>query len=521
MTKELRIEELEKKLQAREKQIEKLNGKISHLENSEEHLSEEVFQYKELIYSSSSLICLLKGKEYVIEFANDSIKKIWGKGPDVTGKPLFQVIPEVRDQGIEEYLNQVYYDGQPYHGFSVPVAHNINGEMINSYFDISYMPQKDSTGSIIGVGVIAKDVTQQELLHEELSKNEEKYRALADFMPHKVSVTDKDGNSFYYNKSWLDYTGYTLEEIKEKKVRGLLHPEDESDVIKKGENSLLNGEAMDVECRFRDKNDEYKWHLCRAAPLKDPDGNITSWITSCTEIQKIKEEEERKEDFLKLVSHELKTPVTSIKGYIQLMQTIIKNKNKSSTALSPYLGHISKQVERLIRLISEILDLSRIEQNELELKKEDFKLNDLVNDVVEDISFSYEGAKIHVEHLDELKVNGDEDRIGQVLINFITNSLKYSEEEKKRIEIRIFKMNKKYAAIAVKDFGIGISEKDKKLIFNRFFRVAAKNDDTYSGFGIGLYLSKQIIERHHGEIFVNSELGKGSEFILTLPLLQN
>lgn len=519
MTQELRIKELEKLLQAKNEEIARLNETISDCEKIQKALLEEVYQYKGLIYSSSSLIFLLKGENFVIEFANDPIKRIWGKGENVTGKPLFEVVPEVREQGIEGFLNKVYHKGEPFHAHAMPVSHNINGEMVTNYFDIAYMPQRDSKGNIHGVGVIAKNVTEQEKLHQEVKRNEKKFRDLVDFMPYKISLTDKNGRSFYYNKSWLDFTGYSLEEILEKRVRGMMHPDDAAMVTKEGERALAKNEPLEVECRFRNKEGDYKWHICKAIPLKD-DGETITWITSCAEIQKIKEEEQRKEDFLKLVSHELKTPVTSIKGYVQLMQTIIDSKNQSSDSFKPYLGRIAAQVERLIRLISEILDLSRIEQNELDLKKEVFLLNDLINEVTEDISFTYRDIHLFVEHSEDYHVTGDRDRIGQVLTNFITNAMKYSENEK-RIEIKVYENEDGMAAVAVKDFGIGISEKDKKLIFNRFFRVPGKNEDTYSGFGIGLYLSRQIVERHNGEIIVNSELGQGSEFIFTLPLNAN
>lgn len=335
MTQELRIKELEKQLKAKDEEIAKLTGTVSDCENIQRDLLEEVNQYKGLIYSSSSLIFLLEGKDYVIKFANDPIKRIWGKGDNVTGKPLFEVVPEVREQGIEDYLNQVYYKGEPYHGYAVPVSHNINGEMITNYFDISYMPQRDSNGNIHGVGVIAKNVTEQENLHQEIRRNEKKFRDLVDFMPYKISLTDKNGRSFYYNKSWLDFTGYSLDEILEKRVRGMMHPDDALLVTKEGERSLARNKPLEVECRFKSKDGDYKWHICKAIPLKD-DGETTTWITSCAEIQKLKEEEQRKEDFLKLVSHELKTPVTSIKGYVSLCKPLLR----ARASLQSRLGRI-------------------------------------------------------------------------------------------------------------------------------------------------------------------------------------
>lgn len=518
MNKDLRIRELEEELALKNEEVNKLERNLSSVRESETILRKEIYKYEELINSSSSLITFLRGADHVIEFANPPIRNVWGKGDDVVGKPLFEVLPEVREQGIEDYLTQVYHEGIPYHAESLPVEHNIDGKMLKSYFDFSYMPQYDIKGKITGVGVIAKDVTQRVLLHQQIKKSEKEFRELVEFMPHKISITDAEGNTLFYNKSWLDFAGMNLLELLDKSWISLLHPDQVAMAEGKIKDCLKTGEDLELEVQLKNRNGEYKWHLCRATAIKDEDGNITSWLSSSTEIQKLKEEEKRKEDFLKLVSHELKTPVTSIKGYIQLMQSIIPNNNGNEVnQVRPYLKRIGNQVERLIRLISEMLDLSRIELNEMELNKEDFSLNDQVSNILEDFSYTHKEVQIELEHDFECRVHADKDRIGQVIINFINNALKYSPESN-RVQVRVYRSDNDKAAVSVKDYGIGIREEDIKKIFNRFYRVSGKNDNTYSGFGIGLYLSNEIIERHNGNIFVESNPGEGSEFTFTLPL---
>lgn len=520
---DLRVQELEKKLTKSKKKIQSLEGEIFSYQKSAEKLKEEIYQFKGLLYSSTSLITFLKGPEYIIEFANDPIRKIWGKGNDVTGKPLFEVIPEVREQGVQDYLDQVYYKGQPYHAEGMPLEHEVNGKMIKSYFDFTYMPQRSSDGEIKGVGVIAQDVTGSEMLNQQLRKSEKEFRELVDFMPHKISIADANGNTLFYNKSWLDYTGMNMQEFIDHHWSDIVHPEQREKVEKELEECLSTGKNLDLELKILNKDQQYKWHLCRAIAIKDEDDIITSWISSSTEIQKLKEEEQRKEDFLKLVSHELKTPVTSIKGYVQLLLSLLKGRNGEGVPIEqskPYLHRIENQVERLIILISEMLDLSRIEQNELELHKEEFSLNEHVENIIEDISYIHKDVQIEMEHLCECNIVADKDRIGQVIINFITNALKYSPDSKK-VQVKIFHRKRNNVAVSVRDFGIGIEKKDFKKIFNRFYRVSSKNEKTYAGFGIGLYLSREIIERHRGKIFVQSNIGEGSEFTFTLPLNQD
>ena len=337
-------------------------------------------------------------------------------------------------------------------------------------------------------------------------------------MPHKICMTNPEGEPVFYNDSWLNYTGKSMKELLNISWYSLIDIEDIDRVEQAVNDSLESGDDLELELRILDKNVEAKWHLVKATAIVNEEGSITSWITSSTEIQKLKEEEQRKEGFLKLVSHELKTPVTSIKGYVQLLLSILQESTeKEDSPFKPYLNRIETQVERLIRLISEMLDLSRIEQNELELKKEKFFLNELVEHIIEDISFSNKEVQIELDYFCECEVYADKDRIGQVIINFITNALKYSPNGN-RVNVKVFNESETNVGVSVKDFGIGIDNKELNKIFNRFYRVATKNDNTYAGFGIGLYLSDEIIKRHSGKIFVKSELGEGSEFTFTLPI---
>ncbi|QYA26417.1 PAS domain-containing protein [Gramella sp. MT6] len=487
---------------------------------TEIELKESEHRYKDLIHSSNSLIAILRGPDMVIEIANDAIKKVWGKGPDVEGRSLFDVLPEIVDQGMPEIFRNVYETGEAFFAQESPIMHLKDGEMILGYFDFIYQALKDSNGEIEGVSIIASEVTNQALLNKQIKKSEREFRELVNFMPHKISLSDAEGNPVFYNQSWLNFVGKTFEEFLGQSYLDMLHPEEREDIEKEVERCLSTGENLDVEVQIRDKDGNYIWHLSKATPIKDEEGNITSWISSSTEIQKLKEDEKRQEDFLKLVSHELKTPVTSIKGYIQLLLSLLPEDmgdTEKRLPIKPYLNRIETQVERLIRLLSEMLDLSRIEQNELDLKIEKFNLNSHIMEILEDLKYSNKNVELELEQDLNCDVHADRDRIGQVVINFVTNALKYSPDSN-RVKLRIYEPEKDHVSVSVEDFGIGINEKEQNQIFKRFYRISGNNDDTYEGFGIGLYLSNEIIERHNGKIYVKSELGKGSEFTFTIPL---
>jgi len=487
----------------------------------EQELAETQHHYRELIHSSPSLIGTFKGEDLIIEIANDAIIEIWGKGPDVIGKPLLEVIPEVIDQGLDKILKDVYTTGIPYRGYEMPIHLERNGKLELNYYNFIYSPQRDINGNIIGIVDVATEVTTQALLNKAIKESESHFRQMADLMPTKVSNIDASGSFIYFNQGWIDYTGLTSEQLKERGWENLIHVNDKKDFETRWQRSFETGENFEMELRCQNKSGKYKWHLSRAEPVKDENGKISMWISTNTEIQKLKEEERRKGDFLKMVSHELKTPVTSIKGYVQLLLTLLRREEVdplvSSLPLKPSLERIDYQIKRLTRLISEMLDLSRIEENKLELQKEVFCLNDLVDETVQDIRYTNTQHHIEVIHDFKCKIFAYRDRIGQVLINFITNAIKYSPESQD-IVIKVQKLKNNQVSVSVKDQGIGIEKKNQKNIFKRFYRIGGKGEETYSGFGIGLYLANEIMQRHNGSITVKSKKGKGSDFCFILSV---
>ena len=169
--------------------------------------------------------------------------------------------------------------------------------------------------------------------------------------------------------------------------------------------------------------------------------------------------------------------------------------------------------------MSELLDLSRIDSGKLELKMQNFDLVDLVKETVDDVQQTTQ-HQILVNDKADCKFFGDKDRIGQVLLNLLTNAIKYSPKTNS-IEVNIYKPSQNIISISVKDHGIGIDKKDHEKIFERFYRVEGKTEQTYPGFGIGLFIASEIINRHNGTISVESEKSKGSTFTFTLPIAVN
>ena len=480
--------------------------------------SEEKF--KLLVLQAPVAICVVRGKDYLIETMNEGMREFWDKSfEQALNKPAFAVLPELRDQGIKELLDNVYNTGKRCVVQELSINLLRNGKLENVFLKFIYEPLREADGSISGVMALAHEITEQVLARRKIEESEKNFRQLAELTPDKISNADADGNAVYFNKKWLEYTGLSFDQLKDRAWHRTVHPDDLENYKTAWQQAHTTGGDVETELRLLNKNGEYKWHLSRTSTLRDENGKITRWIIANTEIQKLKEDEQRKSEFLKMVSHELKTPVTSIKGYVQFLSKMLSQEHEKlfhSLPLRSSLQRIESQVGRLARLVNEMLDLTRVEDNKLELHKEFFNLNDLVAEAVQDILFSISTHQITISDNQRFFVMGDKDRIGQVIINFITNAIKYSPT-RDTIEVLIEEAGDNGVRVSVKDYGIGIMQADQQKIFQRFYRVEGENEQRFGGFGIGLFIAGEIIKRHSGFIAVKSEPGKGSIFSFTLP----
>lgn len=368
-----------------------------------------------------------------------------------------------------------------------------------------------------------RDITQKKIYEKNIQEREAQLRQITDFMPVKITNSHPDGTIFYFNQSWLDYSWLSDDELKNGDWVKLVHPDDIEETKKRWAHSLESGNNFEMEIRWLNKQGEYQWHLNRSKAIRDENGNILSWIGATTEIQKIKKDVERKDEFIKMVSHELKTPVTSIKGYVQFLLKLLNQDNVKdidSIPLKSSLIRIDLQVIRLTKLISEILDISRLEESKLQLRKNWFNLNELVTETLQDIRHTNSKINLELKLEVDVQVFGDRDRIGQVIINLITNAIKYSPDND-NVDVRVHQNCQYFINISVKDNGIGIDKKDHQNIFDRFYRVEGKSENIFSGFGIGLFIAKEIMNMHTGFINLYSEKGKGSIFTIRLPLNNN
>jgi two-component system phosphate regulon sensor histidine kinase PhoR len=347
----------------------------------------------------------------------------------------------------------------------------------------------------------------------DLLVSREHFKLLANSIPQMAWTNLPSGEVNFYNQRWYEYTGLTESETKMSAWRMVVHPDDIQLTIDRYLGALKSGTDFEVENRYKKADGSYRWHLNRAIPLRDDVGEIQFWVGTATDIEDQKVEMERHDEFIGIASHELRTPLTSLKGYIQL---ISYKKEVLPPVVKQYIDKAAIALSKLQRLVNDLLDVSKIQAGKLEYAVAEVNLTVLVRSCTETAEHIFPLYKFESEIEDDLLTLGNEERLEQVFMNLVNNAVKYSPVNR-TVSIKAFKTDNKIR-VSVIDYGIGLTADQTGRIFERFYRVEDKKHMS-SGLGMGLYISREIIHNHHGQIGVESKLGKGSTFYFDLPAL--
>lgn len=308
----------------------------------------------------------------------------------------------------------------------------------------------------------------------------------------------------YPLKKWLTIPQFS---------RSITHPEDKERVQTEVERVFKSGKAGLVRFRWQHKSGKYIWVESRFNPIYNTKGAVIGLRGVSTDISERMKLEQRKDNFIATASHELKTPLTSIKVYTQVIKA--NNDRNPSPKLTQHLIKMEREVDRLTELVAELLDISRIQRSKLEIKTKNISLTDLLVDTIQSLQPTT-NHKITLGRKTAITLRADRHRLGQVFSNLIANAIKYSP----RASEIILKMKKEKdkVIISIQDFGIGIPVEHQERIFERFYRVSDDSSNTFPGLGMGLFISKNIVERHGGQLWVESQESEGSTFFVSLPI---
>jgi PAS domain S-box-containing protein len=319
--------------------------------------------------------------------------------------------------------------------------------------------------------------------------------------------------------SWNDSAermfGYTADEIIGQTIYKLIPPdryEEEPKILAR----LRTGERVEhFETRRWTKDGRELDVSLTISPMKDDTGHIIGLSKIIRDITERKQNETRKNDFIGMVSHELKTPLTSLTAIIQVANH--KLRGSEDSFLVGAMGKAHVQVKRMTAMINGFLNVSRLESGKMLIEKEDFELDKFIVEIIEETKLVVSSHDILFNNCDPVTVHADRDKISSVISNLLSNAVKYSPKGK-IIEVNCMVIGSE-VQVSIRDEGMGIKPRDLEQIFGRYYRVEANNTRHISGFGIGLYLSAEIIQRHNGRIWAESESGIGSVFYFSLPLI--
>jgi PAS domain S-box-containing protein len=348
--------------------------------------------------------------------------------------------------------------------------------------------------------------------------------AIVDTSDDAILSKTLDGNITSWNRSAEKMFGYSEAEALGQHIT-LIIPADRLEEEHFIISSIKSGNKVDHFQTFRQaKNGNLIPISLTVSPIIDGNGKIVGASKIARDVSaqqaalaenarlfaEIQSLNEKKDEFIGLASHELKTPLTSINGYLQIVSSMVTDERATQ-----FLQKARQQVKKLNTLVSDLLDVSKIEAGKLQIAAEAFDIGQVLDDAIELIGYENKSHTIERTVAGHVTVTGDAHRIEQVIINLLTNAIRYSPGADK-IEAGLTREANE-VLVWVKDYGLGIPADKQPHIFTRFYRV---NDDnpTVSGLGIGLYLSKEIILRHSGRIWVESEPGKGSTFFFSLPM---
>ncbi len=382
---------------------------------------------------------------------------------------------------------------------------------------------------IEGLAAQAAVALDNAALYRALETSERRFRELADAMPQIVWATRPDGTTDYFNRRWYDFTGSPRGLEGDAAYLPYVHPDDRARTHERWRTAVRTTTTYEIEYRYREGSTGlHRWFLARALPIKDEQGKVVRWFGTSTDIHEQKEAIRSRDVFLSIASHELRTPLTPLSLSIQSLGLLAERAAEGGTVPAAKVGErvarATRQVEHLERLVGVLLDVSRLGEGRLVLEREEVDLTALASEVVERLRpevekgggtllFTPDGA-FAAPHA-PLPVVGrwNRVRLDQVLTNLVANAMKYGRGEPVEVGLSSDGVT---ARLVVRDQGIGVAPEDHDRIFQRFERAVSA--DHYGGFGLGLWISRQVVEALGGSIRVQSAAGEGAKFTVSLPL---
>ena len=493
-----------------------------------------------------AFLAVLRGEDHVFEFANDAYMQLVGHR-DIIGKSVEEALPEVRSQGFVRILDRVLRTGEPFVGRELPVnLQRVPGGPLEAlYLDFVYQPLTDAAGERVGIVAHGSNVTaavasrreverlleESRRAHADVEASETRYRFLADAIPVQVWTARPDGALDYVSERTAASLGLSVDRILGHEWTAALHPDDVDRARAKWTQCIAKGEAYEIEFRlWSAAHGAHRWHLSRATPQRDATGAIIRWFGTNTDIEEWKQaqaELERltrealdadraKGDFLAAMSHDLRTPLNAIGGYAQLIELGVHGPVTEEQRHD--LARIQRAKNHLDGLVRDILEFAKLGSGRVELRRDLVAVQALLAFAAELIAPQLAEKQLTFDAgvvPPGLSVTGDEEKVRQILVNLLSNALKFTPAGG-RISVGVA-ATVDAVTIDVTDTGIGIAEDQLTRIFEPFVQATRAPHAPERGVGLGLAISRRLAMAMGGALTVTSVVGQGSTFTLTLP----
>lgn len=491
---------------------EELSASEEHLSRMIASLNESEKRFRTMIEQSPVAITSLKGKDLVIDAVNDMMLRLWGKDRSVVGLPLHLALSEERIKPFIGILKNVYITGESYYGKEHKIDLQIDGETRECYINFVYQ-RTDNSSEEKSILIVANDVTEQVVSKKEMDEVNTRLQIALDagglgstevnLITGKMTSTDQFKRNYGFSPN---------EEFAYNDLFEAMLPEHRERIKNLVLKAIKTNGIYKAEYPVRWKDGSLHWIEAHGRPRYNEEGVADRMVGVNVDITEKKLFEQRKDDFLSIASHELKTPLTALKASLQLLDRL-KSKPFSETHLK-LIEQSVKSVVKMSEMVDSLLNVRRLSEGQLKVEKAWFNLHEMLLNSCSHVRAENKYNLI-LEGDSTIEVFADEHRIDQVVINLVNNAVKYASES---MQILITtEVIEDYVKISVADYGKGIEQNKLSNLFDRYYR-ADYSGKAYSGLGLGLYICSEIIEKHEGEMGVESEIDKGSTFWFTLPL---